>query len=679
VEQISEFYFFYKNDEVKENDLEKIVSLDVRNQTIDKVLDQALKETGLHYKILDRYIVVSKNPISDGAMNSWVQQRPTVSGTVRNQQGEPIPGVTVLVKGTTVGTVTDINGRFAMVLPENATALVFSFVGMRQQEVPVEGRTLFEITLSEELRGIDEVVVIGYGTRQKKDLTGAVSQIGSEEILKKGAINPQMSMQGMMPGVFVGSTSSDPSARPTIRIRGVGTLGYNDPLYVIDGIPITEGYTGSDISSRQLTLRGDVNPLNMINPNDIESISVLKDASASAIYGLRASNGVVLITTKRSAKGGLRINVTSSMGIQNFPKQYEAASMADYVAWSLEAFNNRRLTDPNYAKDQYYSFFDSTNPQFLGNSPDYRQDWVDASMVKNALIQDHNISVSGGNEISNYAVGAGFSTQEQATYFKKLTRYSTFANSDHKITKWLKIGETIRLVYTNTDREPAGFGLNAVYTVPWQPFYDKTNTMGLAGLSAARLSGTVPSPFDPAYVNSLSGFALPGRYVQNYSVANNPYQFYAYGYGAASRSNFLAQAPYYDDVTGMFRTLGGAYAEFSPVKGLRIKGTLNIDYYIQKQESFTMIERALFESNNGRLTTYASQGNAYTYRPRENFNIVKEFLVGYDRTIGKSTFDLLFNASDQRHYWTATSLGIGTASPISDWDQRRIEEGWNPT
>jgi TonB-linked SusC/RagA family outer membrane protein len=275
-------------------------------------------------------------------------------------------------------------------------------------------------------------------------------------------------------------------------------------------------------------------------------------------------------------------------------------------------------------------------------------------------------------------VGAGYATQEQATYFKKLTRYSIFANTDHKLTKWLKIGETIRLVYTDTDRETGGPGLGAEYTVPWQPLYDKTNTQGLAGLSAARLNGTVPSPFDASYVNSLNGFALPGRYVNNYSVANNPMQFYAYGYGAATRTNFLGIEPYFDDVTGMFRTLGGVYAEINPLKGLRIRGTLNIDYYIQKQESFNMIERALFGSSTGKLTNYASEGNSYTYRPRENFNMVKEFLAGYNRTFDKHTIDLIFNASDQKYYWNALSLGIGTNSPISEWDQRRIEEGWNP-
>lgn len=668
IENESQFRFFY-NDEF--TDLNKPVYISAENNTLEEILTSVFKNSAVTYKILDNNFVVI-TPVSN-------QQDLKVSGIVTDAStGEPLIGVSIVVEGTITGTTTDMYGKYSLNVPDAKSVLVFSFIGYTSQRVEMNNRLEINVQLDLDIKGLSEVVVIGYGSRQKRDLTGAVSQIGSEEIVKRVTLNPQMAMQGQMAGVLVSSISSDPSARPNIRIRGVSTMGFNDPLYVIDGVPITEGYTGSDITSRQVTLRGDVNPLNMINPNDIESISVLKDASASAIYGLRASNGVILITTKRGSKGKVKIDLNSTFGIQNFLKRYEAASMNDYVEWSLEALNNRRLTDPAFKSDQYYSFFDESNSQFLGNSTDYRKDWLKASLVENAVIQDYNLSVSGGNDISNYAVGAGYSTQEQATYYKKLTRYSTFANSDHKLTKWLKIGETIRLVYTVTDRESSGPGLGAEYTVPWQPFYDNSNSQGLAGLSLDRLNGTVPSPFDPSYINAMDGFALPGRYVQNYSVSGNPLQFYTYGYGAATRSNFLGIARYNDDVTNMFRTLGGAYAEFSPIKGFRIKGTVNVDYYIQKQESFSMIERALFESNTGRLTTYASQGNTYTYRPRENLNIVKELLAGYTRSLGRHTIDLLFNASDQRYYWTATSLGIGTNSPISEWDQRRIEEGWNP-
>ena len=323
VEEISEFYFFYKADEV---DLEKTVSLNIQDQTIDRILDNVLKETGLNYKIVDRYIVVSKNPMNENALSNWAQQQVTIAGTVRNQAGEPIPGATVMVKGTLTGTVTDINGRFSMVLPQNAQVLVFSFVGMRTQEIPIEGRTTFEITMTEELRGIDEVVVIGYGTRQKKDLTGAVSQISSDDIVKQNTLSPQMAMQGRMAGVFVSNPGSNPNARPTIRIRGVGTLGFNDPLYVVDGIPLTEGGASSS-AARDQDLRGPINVFNMINPNDIESISVLKDASATAIYGVRASNGVILITTKRGKEGKARVEMSASYGIQNNWKRYDVATM----------------------------------------------------------------------------------------------------------------------------------------------------------------------------------------------------------------------------------------------------------------------------------------------------------------------------------------------------------------
>jgi len=668
IEKESLFRFFY-NDEF--TDLNKPVYIQMEDKSLEEILTSVLSNSEVTYKIMENNFVVI-TPV-------MTQQELKITGKVTDAStGEPLVGVSIVVEGTTSGTITDINGNYSIPVPGLNTTLVFSFIGYTTQHVVLNNRLEVNVFLEMDVKGLSEVVVIGYGSRQKKDITGAVSQISADEITKRVTLNPQMAMQGQMAGVYVESTSSDPSSRPTIRIRGVSTMGYNDPLYVIDGVPITEGYTGSDITSRQVTLRGDVNPLNMINPNDIESISVLKDASASAIYGLRASNGVILITTKRGSKGAVKININSQIGIQNLYKRYEAASMADYIAWSLEALDNRLITDPAFKKDQYFSFFDSTNPQYMGNSNDFRKDWVGASLVENAIIQDHNLSVSGGNDISTYAVGAGYSTQEQATWYKKLTRYSTFANSDHKLTKWLKIGETIRLAYTVTDREPSGGGLGSEYVVPWQPFYDATNNQGLTGLSADRQNGTVPSPFDPNYVNSLNGYALPGRYINNYSVTGNPLQYYTYGYGSATRTNFLGQVPYSDDVTNMFRTLGGAYAEISPIKGLRIRGTLNIDYYIQKQESFTMIERAMFESTSGRITQYASQGNAYTYRPRENLNLIQEFLIGYSKTLGKHTIDLLFNASDQKYYWTATSLGIGTNSPISEWDQRRIDEGWKP-
>lgn len=676
IEELSDFYFFYKNDEVNLNQKVNVVADDL---TIDRILDQAFEGTGLNYRVLDRYIVVSKNPISDRQMTEAVQQA-TVKGAVKNKSGEPIPGVTVAVKASDsenilTGTVTDVNGNFSLSVPQGGEVLVFSFVGMHKQEINIGSQTVFDVVLTEESLGVDEVVVIGYGTRQKKDLTGAVSSINSDAITKKITLSPQSAMQGKLAGVFVSTTSSDPNARPTIRIRGVSTMGYNEPLYVIDGVPMTEGGTGSNIDSRTVNLRGDVNPLNMINPNDIESISVLKDASASAIYGLRASNGVILITTKRGSKGKATVSYSGSYSIQNIYKRYEAASMQEYVDWSNESLVNRQKTDPSYKPDQYYSFYDKTSDQYMGNSADYREDWVNANLVKNAPIQDHNLSVSGGNEVSNYSFGVGYSSQAQATYKKDFDRFSFYANSDHKLGKWFKFGETMRIVHTLSNLESGGDGLNAEYVIPWQPFYSDVTT-GLQGLSYERQYGIVPNPFDPNYVNGMDGYQLPGRYVKNYSVTGTPLQFYGYGYGSATRNPFRGMDKYQTNQTGMNRIIGNLYAEVSPVKGLRFRGTLNLDYYTQNWEQFLMVERAMYEPQNGKISTYSSEGNRYTRRLTENLNIMGEFLAGYSNKIGKHSIDAIFNISNQQYYWNIHSSGVTKNSPISDWDQRRIEEGW---
>ena len=633
VEGISEFYFFYKDDEV---DLETTVSLDIQNQTIDQILDNVLRETGLDYRIVDRYIVVSSNPMTNNALPNWVQQQVTIAGTVRNQAGEPIPGTTILVKGTLSGTITDVNGRFSMVLPHNAQVLVFSFVGMRSQEVAIDGKTVFEIILLDELRGIDEVVVIGYGTRLKKDLTGAVSQITSEEITRQVTMSPQMSMQGKMAGVFVSNPGSDPNSRPTIRIRGVSTLGYNDPLYVVDGIPLAEG-GATEASARVADLRGSVNVFNMINPNDIESISVLKDASATAIYGVRASNGVILITTKRGSSGAVKVNMSANYGIQNINKRYDVSTMNEFISWTNEAWANNTTLTPNA---NYRKFFDANNPNYLGNSKDYTQEWLDATLVKNAPVQDYNLSVTGGNMVSNYAVGAGYSTQEDVIWKSSFDRYSFFLNSDHKLNKYFKVGESYRFVYSKA-YDVGGSDLSVVFGAPWQPVYD--------------------SSFD-------DGLARVGRTVDNV--------FLSRGYGDGTRPNFRSNELYNYMYRNLLRNMGSFYAEFTPFDGFRVKGTFSFDTYTNTQERYMTDERGLFENIRGIPYTL---GTDYRRRINENVNIVKEMFIGYTKILGKHNVDIVLNAMDQKVDWNNTQASISSNSTITSWEQRRIEEGWPAT
>ncbi|QGY44030.1 SusC/RagA family TonB-linked outer membrane protein [Maribellus comscasis] len=628
VENQSEFRFFY-NEKVN---VDKRVSLDVKNQTVFEILNKILEGTNIEYQVIGRQIALYVK--GDNANFISNSQQLQISGTVTGNEGEPLPGVSVVVKGTTNGTVTNVDGFYSLQVA-GTDILLFSFVGMKTQEIQVNNRTTLNVTLEEDAIGVEEVVVIGYGTRQKKDLTGAVSQINSSEITKQNSLSPELAMQGKMAGVYISNPGSDPTARPTIRIRGVSTLGYNDPLYVIDGIPLTEGGAASS-DSRDQDLRGSVNVFSMINPNDIESISVLKDASATAIYGVRASNGVILITTKRGKEGKARVEVSAKYGIQNIYKRYDMASIQDYINWSMEAKDN----NPAYTTDQYFPLFDSSSEYYMGNSKNYTNDWVDAALVENAPIQDYNISVSGGNQTSTYAAGAGYSNQENAMFYNVFDRYSLFFNSDHQLTKWLKIGESYRFIYTKTDSKSGSNLSSAMFGVPWQPVYDESN------------------PY---------GYAAPGRDING--------TFYSYGYGAATRTNFLGTAEFNKSKRDLLRNLGTVYAELSPLPGLRIKGTVSFDYYTNTRESYSEMERGLYEVARGAVYP-ESTGNTFGKRVNENINIVKELLIGYNNSFGKHNFDLILNAMDQQVKWNNTQMSIDGESPITDWEQRRIEEGW---
>lgn len=622
VEEQSEFRFFY-NENVN---VDRKISIDLKNKTVFNVLDEILQETDIQYRVIGRQIALYTE--SEGFTGLSAQQS-LVSGTVTSENGEPLPGVTVIIKGSSTGTVTDANGNYSLNALGN-DVLSFSFIGMKTQEIAVNNRTSINVVLEEESIGIEEVVAIGYGTRKKSDLTGAVSQIGSEDLQKEIKMSPELAMQGKMAGVFISNPGSDPNARPSVRIRGVSTLGYNDPLYVVDGIPITEG-GASESSNRVADLRGNVNVLNMINPNDIESISVLKDASATAIYGVRASNGVILITTKRGSKGKMNINLSARYGIQNIYKDYDILNTQEYVEMHREAWANNTVLneDPDILR-----FYDPNSSAYLGNNPTY--DWQSAGKVKNAAVQDYNVSISGGNEVSNYSVGSGFTSQENAMFSDQFERYSFFLNSDHNLTSWLKVGESFRFAYTKSDFNGGG----DAFAAPWQPLYD-------------------PNGFD--------GYALPGGIVDG--------SFVSRAYGNSTRDNFLGNAKYETSIYNLIRNLGSFYAEVSPVKGLRIKGTISFDYYTNNRENYEAVESGLFAANQGQLL---SSGNTYTNRETINKNIVKEFLIGYNNTFGKHSIDVILNAMDQEVGWNIKNVGIRNNSPISSWDQRRIDEGWPP-
>ena len=285
IEEQSNYIFVFSDN--AENELNKKVNILVESQNIEEMLDAVLSSTNLSYRILDKQVVVyHDNEKKTGAIVEpspapQPEQTRTITGKVTDTSGEPLPGATVMVKSTTIGTVTDADGNYLLSNVPDDAILVFSFVGMQTQEIEVGNRTRIDVTLQEETIALQEVVAVGYGTMRKSDVTGSVVSVSSEEMLKRNPINLGQGLQGVAPGVMVLRNSGDPAGDVTIRIRGVATINNSaDPLFVVDGIPM-----GTSID--------------FLNPNDIESIEILKDASATAIYGSQGANGVILVSTKK--------------------------------------------------------------------------------------------------------------------------------------------------------------------------------------------------------------------------------------------------------------------------------------------------------------------------------------------------------------------------------------------
>lgn len=610
------------------------ISLERQTRSVKETLDIVLDGTPLEYRQVKNNVIIFSAEENNFRIAPGETLLINVTGTVTDSQGNPIPGVNIIVKGTTLGTNTDAEGRYVIEILEDNAVLVFSFIGYISQEIPVNNRSVIDVSLSEDVKSLEEVVVIGYGTRERKDVTGSIASISAEEITQEVRMTPELAMQGKMAGVFVSNPGSDPNARPTIRIRGVSTLGFNDPLYVIDGVPITEGGAGSG-NARVQDLRGPVNIMNMINPNDIESISVLKDASATAIYGVRASNGVILIQTKRGKEGRARVSFSANYGVQNIHKRYDVLSTQEYVDLSNEAWQNN--TAQGRDASDWGVLFDPASSEYLGGSPTYN--WMDEAVVKNAAIQDYNISISGGSQKSTYALGAGYANQENALYRSEFGRYSFFLNSDHQLTKWLKMGESFRVIYSETDNN-AGPGIqNASLINPWQPLFA---------------------------ANGVNGFALPGREING--------EFNSFGYGNSTRNNFLGMDDKTYDRRTLIRNLGSYYAEIIPFEGLRLRGTLSLDYYTNTKETFTLPEAGLFNAQLGALN---GNGSTFGRRQSENINVVKEFLIGYTKKFGDHSVDVVLNAMDQQYQWNNSDQS-GSNTGILSYDQRRLQEGLAP-
>lgn len=352
----------------------------------------------------------------------------TIKGRITDSEnGAPLPGVNVIVKGTSQGTSSGSEGDFEINVSDNNAVLVFSFVGYEKLEVPVGDRTRVDVTLKVDSKSMDEVVVIGYGTVRKSDLTGSVGAIKGERLLDRQATNVAQSLQGRIPGVDVAVNSSAPGYQPRVRIRGVGSINSSlEPLYVIDGIV------------------GVSNP-NLLNPNDIESLEVLKDASATAIYGARGANGVIIITTKRGKSGTTQISY-DVWGSYITPASRLGTLTADeFMQVYNTAFDNAAKFDEQGFKDgKYVRNLPANFPNLFdaNGKPKYNTDW-EKEIYKPTWAQNHELAVRGGGEKSAYSISVGYTDQGGLMRNSNLTRYSAKLTLDNDATKWLKVGGSI--------------------------------------------------------------------------------------------------------------------------------------------------------------------------------------------------------------------------------------------
>jgi TonB-linked SusC/RagA family outer membrane protein len=572
IQKKSEFYFFYQKEDLSELNN---VAVNAKDATVMEILDKVLDGKNMSYQIVDRYIVV--RPVNDSfgdeilasvrEMNS-AQQR-TVSGTVTDESGEPLPGVTVVVKGTTQGTVTNADGNYSLTnIPEDAT-LVFSFVGMRTQEIEVGNQNNIDVTMVVDAIGIEEVVAIGYGTRTVKDITGSVSAVNTEDIQDITAVSTGDILKGTMSGV-TSLKPHTPGADPIIRIRGLGTINNSSPLWVVDGTP------GADV-----------------NPNNIQSVTVLKDASAQAIYGSRGANGVILVTTKSGKKNQkVQINVNVKTGMSHFTSHFDDLNTEEFAEMLWLSAKNSGIT--NYS---HPIFGDGDQPDFpeyilpaRGQNVDHSEydyqmphedgdatnqitklaregtDWLDV-ITRTAKYTDYSIDVTGGSENTLYSFMAGYMKEEGVQKFTSYDRINLRPNLTFEPTEWLTIGERVGITYSQSwgdlgnNRRNAPLGV-AYRIQPWIPVYD--------------IAGNYIGSQVPAGGNT-----------------GNPL-------GLLDRNK--------DDVTEQMRISGNTFIEINPIEGLTAKSLFGFSYSARNRIDYEFIDKSTAE--RGR-TNFLNEGGRF--------------------------------------------------------------------
>ncbi|MCE4566609.1 TonB-dependent receptor [Maribellus sp. CM-23] len=646
IENQSEYIFFYQDQII---DLNRVVSIEIEGKAINEVLDELFENTGNTYQIEDRQILVGFDKSKVNTEEKHLQdvgsevdepQKRVITGKVSDENGESLPGASVVVKGTTLGVTTDMDGNYSLEIPNNAEILVFSFVGMKSQELAIGNQTQVNASMKADMVGLEEVVAIGYGVQNKRDVTTSIASVKAEDLQDLSVSGFDQALAGKMAGVQVLQTTGEPGAALTIKVRGTGSItAGNDPLYVIDGIPADRG----------------AQAVESVNVDDIESIEVLKDASAAAIYGSRGSNGVVIITTKSGKTGKMRISYDASFGLQEASKTIDMLDAYQYAELSRDGHNNAYLdavpngsvNDPNEVRKEGWMKIPPELLSYLEGKPGLTNtDWQD-QIFRTSPLSKHTLSFSGGSENIKYFISANYFDQEGIIINSDYKKYGIRLNLDAKFNK-LKVGVKFNPSFTSENVVDA-----------YGPYSEE-------GIVAAALGMSPTWPVyneDGSYNFDGNGFWRIGTDYQHNEIINP-----------------VAQANLEENKVNHANLIGNGYLEYELLEGLKYKLSTGITYNHYHADYY-------------RPSTLPTRGWKYYDEPSNPIgwasttyyiNWVLEHTLSYAKRIGDHNLRGLAGFSSQKNYRNnhrveATNfpndlvhtIGAGTVtdgtSGISEW------------
>ncbi len=617
IEKQTGYFIDYEETEISMN---KVVTVSINNQTLKNALNIILKNTGYSYSFEGKHIVISTNNPNQ------TQKRNKVSGKVYDTNGIPIIGANVVEKGTTNGTITDLDGNFTLTVSEKSK-LIISYIGYAPNELVVGNQLNINIKLKEDTEILEEVVVVGYGTQKKSDVTTAVASVSSENLRNRAAVNFGEAMAGQVPGVLIQQTNGAPGGEGlTIKVRGTGSITQtNDPLYVVDGYPMEGG------------------AFRLLNPSDIESIQILKDASSTAIYGSRGANGVVIITTKKGQIGKPTVQLNTYVGFQQREKKIEMMNRDQYVQWFVDGRNQawldakiissdpdkspHSINDPNSrralysgANSQYmipdgtgsykYNFLD---PASIAKLPD--NVWQDL-LFRNAMMQQYELSVSGGADNTRYTFSGSYTSQDGIVLNTDYERFNFRTNITSKILDCLNMGMSLIAYSADGTEQANGKDSPVLYALNLPPIYPLHNEDGTYGSMLRNpeiLAGDVANPIGIAeqVMNKRKRHGWLGTIFAEWEIIKDLKYRISINGGIQDNINKRFEASYIDfDSSKAPRPAKGINERWTD-RDWAIENTLNYSFSLNEKHSFNTLlgyttQSHSYEQMRGEARGYAN-------------------------------------------------------------------------